>query len=137
MPESKKPESKKLEPKEPSNDAGKAARQQYLDLAKRVTGDAKLDYATLYQRFAENDWAAVKLDDAVAALSLKAGNSPKQTVGILHQSPYLQYQVHHHNVPLAPMSQYVRSTVLKTVQQQKRSQPQQRSALRSSEIEKD
>ena len=136
MPESKKAEPKKLEPKEPSNDAGKAARQQYLDLAKRVTGDAKLDYATLYQRFAENDWAAVKLDDAVASLSLKAGNSPKQTVGILHQSPYLQYQVHHNNVPLAPMSQYVRSTVLKTVQQQsKQAQTQQRNTSRSSEME--
>ncbi|MGB3293604.1 MAG: hypothetical protein WBB01_11515 [Phormidesmis sp.] len=136
MPESKKPNFKKLEPKEPSNEAGKAARQQYLDLAKRVTREANLDYATLYQRFAENDWAAVKLDDAVAALSLKAGNSPKQTVGILHQSPYLQYQVHHHNVPLAPMSQYVRSTVLKTVQQQsKQARAQQRSTSRSSEIE--
>ena len=135
MPSNKRP-SNKLMPKEPSNEAGKIARQQYLDLAKRVIGEAKLDYATLYQRFAENDWASVKLDDAVAALSLKAGNSPKQTVGILHQSPYLQYQVHHQNVPLAPMSQYVRSTVLKTVQQQqKQVQAQQRSTLRSSEIE--
>ncbi|MEM8502406.1 MAG: hypothetical protein AAF716_04560 [Cyanobacteria bacterium P01_D01_bin.1] len=126
-----------LEPKQPSNESGKAARQQYLELAKRVTGEASLDYDTLYQRFAENDWAAVKLDDAVASLSLKAGNSPKQTVGILHQSPYLQHQVHQRNVPLAPMSQYVRSTVLKTVQQHKQVQSQQRSALRSSEVEKD
>ena len=125
-----------LKPKQPSNESGKAARQQYLDLAKRVTGEANLDYDTLYQRFAENDWAAVKLDDAVASLSLKAGNSPKQTVGLLHQSPYLQHQVHQRNVPLAPMSQYVRSTVLKTVQQQKQTQPQQRSTSRNSEIEK-
>ncbi|MEO1396250.1 MAG: hypothetical protein AAFV90_25420 [Cyanobacteria bacterium J06634_5] len=125
-----------LKPKQPSNESGKAARQQYLDLAKRVTGEANLDYDTLYQRFAENDWAAVKLDDAVASLSLKAGNSPKQTVGILHQSPYLQHQVHQRKVPLAPMSQYVRSTVLKTVQQQKQTQSQQRSTSRNSEIEK-
>ncbi|MEL7011313.1 MAG: hypothetical protein AAGM29_22385, partial [Cyanobacteria bacterium J06588_4] len=69
--------------------------------------------------------------------SLKVGNSPKQTVGILHQSPYLQHQVHQRNVPLAPMSQYVRSTVLKTVQQQKQVQSQQRSPSRSSEVEKD
>ncbi|MEO0767861.1 MAG: hypothetical protein AAFY72_00275 [Cyanobacteria bacterium J06649_4] len=124
-----------LKPKQPSNESGKVARQQYLDLAKRITGEANLDYDTLYQRFAENDWAAVKLDDAVASLSLRTGNSPKQTVGILHQSPYLQHQVHHHNVPLAPMSQYVRSTVLKTVQQQRQVQSQQRSASRSSEIE--
>ena len=125
-----------LQPKEPNNEAGKAARQQYLDLAKQVTGEADLDYATLYQRFAENDWAAVKLDDAVAGRSLKAGNSPKKTVGILHQSPYLQHQVHHRNVPLAHMSQYVRSTVLKTVQQQKQAQSaQQRNPLRSSGVE--
>ncbi|MBE9061114.1 hypothetical protein [cf. Phormidesmis sp. LEGE 11477] len=124
-----------LEPKKPSNEAGKAARQQYLDLARRVTGEANLDYNTLYHRFAENDWAAVKLDDAVASLSIRSGNSPKQTVGILHQSPYLQHQVHQRSVPLAPMSQYVRSTVLKTVQQQKQAQSQQRSPSRSSEIE--
>ncbi|MEL6779997.1 MAG: hypothetical protein AAFO06_22405 [Cyanobacteria bacterium J06597_16] len=124
-----------LEPKKPSNEVGKVARQQYLDLAKRVTGEANLDYDTLYQRFAENDWAAVKLDDAVASLSLRVGNSPKQTVGILHQSPYLQHQVHQRNVPLAPMSQYVRSTVIKTVQQQKQAQSQQRSTSRSSELE--
>ena len=126
-----------LKPKQPSNESGKVARQQYLDLAKRITGEANLDYDTLYQRFAENDWAAVKLDDAVASLSLRVGNSPRQTVSILHQSPYLQHQVHQRNVPLAPMSQYVRSTVLKTVQQQKQVQSQQRSALRNSEIEKD
>ena len=125
-----------LKPKQPSNESGKAARQQYLDLAKHVTGEANLDYVTLYQRFAENDWAAVKLDDAVASLSLRFGNSPKQTVGILHQSPYLQHQVHHCNVPLAPMSQYVRSTVLKTVQRQKQAQSQQRSSLQSSDLEK-
>ncbi|MEO1392398.1 MAG: hypothetical protein AAFV90_05780 [Cyanobacteria bacterium J06634_5] len=124
-----------LEPKKPSNEVGKVARQQYLDLAKRVTGEANLDYDTLYQRFAENDWAAVKLDDAVASLSLRVGNSPKQTVGILHQSPYLQHQVHQRNVPLAPMSQYVRSTVLKTFQQQKQAQSQQRSTSQSSELE--
>ena len=126
-----------LKPKQPSNKVGKVARQQYLELAQRITGEANLKYATLYQRFAENDWAAVKLDDAVAALSLKSGNSPKQTVGILHQSPYLQHQVHQRNVPLAPMSQYVRSTVLKVVQQQKQVQSQQQSPSRSSEIEKD
>ena len=125
-----------LKPKQPSNESGKVARQQYLALAKRITGEANLDYDTLYQSFDENDWAAVKLDDAVASLSLRMGNSPKQTVGILHQSPYLQHQVHQRNVPLAPMSQYVRSTVLKTVQQQKQTQSQQRGTSRNSEIEK-
>ncbi|NJM96923.1 MAG: hypothetical protein HC800_06825 [Phormidesmis sp. RL_2_1] len=126
-----------LEPKQLSNPAGQAARQQYLELAKRVTGEAKLDYATLYERFVENDWAAVKLDDAVATLALKVGHSAQETVGILHQSPYLQHQVHHRNVPLAPMSQYVRSTVLKSVQQFKQARSQQRRASQSAELEKD
>jgi hypothetical protein len=50
--------------------------------------------------------------------------------------------VHHRNVPLAPMSQYVRSTVLKGVQQLKparslSSETQPRSTSQKSEIEKD
>ena len=114
-----------LTPKTPETAAGQEARQQYLTLAQQVIGDAQVDYTTLYQRFAENDWAAVKLDDAVALKALKAGHSPKAVVGILHQSPYIQHQVHHNQVPLAPMSQYVRSTVLKVMQQWKQSQAAQ------------
>lgn len=114
-----------LTPKTPETAAGQEARQQYLELAQQVTGDAQLDYSTLYQRFAENDWAAVKLDDAVALKGLKAGHSPKVVVGILHQSPYVQYQVHHNRVPVAPMSQYVRSTVMKVLQQWKQTQATQ------------
>lgn len=75
-----------------------------------------MDYSTLYQRFAENDWAAIKLDDVVAEAVLRAGFSPKSVVGVLHQGPYLQFQVHHWKTPLAPMSQYVRSTVLTAMQ---------------------
>jgi hypothetical protein len=120
-----------LKSKEPENEAGKQARQQYLEHAQRITGDASLDYNTLYQRFAQNDWAAIKLDDAIALSALKAGRSPKEVVGILHQSPYLQYQVHGNKVPLAPMSQYVRSTVMKAVQKTERSSGQQRSQERS------
>lgn len=114
-----------LTPKTPETAAGQEARQQYLELAQQVTGDAQLDYSTLYQRFAENDWAAVKLDDAVALKGLKAGHSPKAVVGILHQSPYVQHQVHHNRVPVAPMSQYVRSTVMKVLQQWKQTQATQ------------
>ncbi|NET33339.1 MAG: hypothetical protein F6K19_15185 [Cyanothece sp. SIO1E1] len=111
-----------IQPKEPENKAGKKARQQYLEQARKVIGEADLDYHTLYQRFAQNDWAAIKLDDAIALTSLKAGYTPKQVVGLLHQGPYLQYQVHDNKVPLAPMSQYVRSTVMKAVQQVQKSQ---------------
>jgi hypothetical protein len=122
-----------LKPKEPSNEAGKQARQQYLEHAQKITGDAGLDYNTLYQRFAQNDWAAIKLDDAIALAALKSGHSPKEVVGILHQSPYLQYQVHGNKVPLAPMSQYVRSTVMKAVQKTERSPSQQKAPEHSTQ----
>ena len=105
-----------LTPKEPESEVGRKARQAYLQFAQRVIGESTLDYPTLYRRFAENDWAAIKLDDAVAEAVLRAGFSPKSAVGILHQGPYLQFQVHHNKVPLAPMSQYVRSTVLTAMQ---------------------
>ena len=105
-----------LTPKEPESEVGRKARQAYLQFAQRVIGESTLDYPTLYRRFAENDWAAIKLDDAVAEAVLRARFSPKSAVGILHQGPYLQFQVHHNKVPLAPMSQYVRSTVLTAMQ---------------------
>ena len=106
-----------LTPKEPENERGVLARQQYLELARVVIGELQIDYGTLYERFAQNDWAAVKLDEAVALKGLTTGHSPKAVVRILHQSPYMQHQVHQNKVPLAPMSQYVRSTVMKLWQQ--------------------
>ena len=129
-----------IKPKEPDNSAGQQARQRYLELSRRLIGEPKLDYTTLYQRFATNDWAAVKLDDAIALSALKSGSTPKETVAILHQSPYLQHQIHQNKVPLAPMSQYVRSTVLKAVQQLQKSQAfeqtlQQRSRQRQTGME--
>ena len=57
-----------------------------------------------------------RFDDAVAEAVLRAGFSTKSAVGVLHQGPYLQFQVHHQKTPLAPMSQYVRSTVLTAMQ---------------------
>lgn len=111
-----------LQPKEPENEMGRQARQQYLAQARKVIGEAEVDYSVLYRRFAENDWAAIKLDEAIARTALKSGYTPKQVVGLLHQSPYLQHQVHANQVPLAPMSQYVRSTVMKAMQQLEKSQ---------------
>ena len=108
-----------LTPKEPANERGVVARQQYLELARVVIGEPQIDYGTLYERFAQNDWAAVKLDEAVALKGLTTGHSTKLVARILHQSPYMQYQVHQNKVPLAPMSQYVRSTVIKLWQQVK------------------
>jgi hypothetical protein len=121
-----------LKPKTPEKEAGKEARRQYLALAQQVIGDPQMDYDTLYQRFAENDWAAIKLDDAVSLKALKAGYEPKAVVGILHQSPYVQHQVHQNKVPAAPMSQYVRSTVMKVMQQWKVAQPSQQNTPKQS-----
>jgi hypothetical protein len=104
-----------LTPKEPATEVGVQARQAYLTFAQRVVGD-EVNYATIYQQFASNDWAAIKLDDAVAEAVLRAGYSKKSAVGVLHQGPYVQHQVHQKGAPAAAMSQYVRSTVLMAMQ---------------------
>ena len=109
-----------LIPKEPANECGVLARQTYLELARRIIGEPQIEYGVLYQRFAENDWAAVKLDEAVALKGLIVGHSPEVVSWILLQSPYLQYHVHQNKVPLPPMSQYVRSTVMKLFYSRKR-----------------
>ncbi|MEO1743096.1 MAG: hypothetical protein AAFR99_14965 [Cyanobacteria bacterium J06629_9] len=125
-----------LKPKEPANEKGEKARQLYLEMARAVVGEANLGYESLYQRFAENDWAAIKLDSAVALRGLQAGHSPRTVVGMLHQSPYMQHQVHQKKVPLAPMSQYARSTVAKLANQLESARAEKsRSQSRSSEIE--
>jgi hypothetical protein len=103
-------------PKEPEKLAGQEARQTYLVFARAVIGETNVDYATLYQRFAHNDWAAIKLDDGVALAALKSGYSAKDVVGFLHQSPYVQHQIHVGQVPVATMTQYAKSTVQKALQ---------------------
>ena len=120
-----------LTPKEPANERGVLARQQYLELARVVIGEPQIDYGTLYERFAQNDWAAVKLDEAVALKGVMTGHSPKLVARILHQSPYMQHQVHQNKVPLAPMSQYVRSTVMKVLQQVEKAKPLRTQPIKS------
>ncbi|NJL37269.1 MAG: hypothetical protein HC840_05565 [Leptolyngbyaceae cyanobacterium RM2_2_4] len=106
-----------LQPKEPAKELGQQARQQYLMQARQIVGQPNLDYSTLYQRFAENDWAAIKLDEAVVVAALKAGITPKTTVNMLHQGPYVQHQVHVRQVPVLAMSQYARGTVIQVMHQ--------------------
>ena len=103
-------------PKEPKKPAGQEARQTYLVFARAVIGETNVDYSTLYQRFAPNDWAAIKLDDGVALAALKSGYAAKDAVGFLHQSPYVQHQIHVGQVPVATMTQYAKSTVQKALQ---------------------
>jgi hypothetical protein len=59
-----------------------------LVFARAVIGETSVDYSTLYQRFAPNDWAAMKLDDGLALAALKSGYAAQDVVGFLHQSPY-------------------------------------------------
>ncbi|NJP08296.1 MAG: hypothetical protein HC866_01505 [Leptolyngbyaceae cyanobacterium RU_5_1] len=120
-----------LDPKEPAKELGREARQQYLIQARQVIGEADLDYRTLYQRFAENDWAAIKLDEAVAAAALKAGIAPKESVYMLHQGPYVQYQVHVKQIPVFAMSQYARGTVVQASHQIQRRQQRSLARVRS------
>jgi hypothetical protein len=119
-----------LTPREPKSEVAIKAREVYLTFARRVIGESNLDYTTLYQRFAENDWAAIKLDDAVAFQGLKAGFTPKEVAVVLLQSPYIQHQIHHKRVPAAPMTQYAKGTVIKMLQQLNVTQSAQQSASR-------
>jgi hypothetical protein len=80
-------------PKEPEKPARRKARHTYLVFARGVIGETNVDYTTLYQRFAPNDWAAIKPDDGVALAALKSGCAAKAVVSFLHQSPYVQHQV--------------------------------------------
>ena len=119
-----------LTPREPKSEVAIKAREVYLTFARRVIGESNLDYTTLYQRFADNDWAAIKLDDAVAFQGLKAGFTPKEVAVVLLQSPYIQHQIHHKRVPAAPMTQYAKGTVIKMLQQLNVTQSAQQSASR-------
>lgn len=129
-----------LHPKEPEKEAGHKARQAYLAIAQQVIGESSLDYTTLYQRFAQNDWAAIKLDDSVAVAALKQGYSPKETATVLHQGPYMQYQVHQRKAPVPAMRQYIKATVMQAVQKLGKTRtmqgkPQETSMLRDFELE--
>ena len=101
-----------LKPKEPQFDYSRKARADYLEYARAVIGDFTLDYLTLYGRFAENDWACIKLDKAVAFVALKSGRLPAEVGSLLHQGPYIQFQVHHNQVPVTPMTYYAREIVM-------------------------
>ncbi|MCU0570103.1 MAG: hypothetical protein MUF49_26465 [Oculatellaceae cyanobacterium Prado106] len=114
-------------PKEPSHELGQQARQRYLDQARTVIGESDLSYTAVYQRFAQNDWAAMQLDKSIAEAALKNGISAKEVVETLHQGPYIQYQVHQKKVPKQVMTQYAKGLVIqelyKLQQRQKTQQP--------------
>ena len=97
-----------------------------------------MDYPTLYQRFVGNDWAAIKLDEEVGKTALKAGYAPKDVVQFLHQSPYVQHQIHQKQVPVKSMTRYAVSLVTEAVQemqQGRRSVQRQQRHLPQRELE--
>ncbi|MBT9317891.1 hypothetical protein [Leptothoe spongobia] len=98
-------------PKETKTEAGKAVRQTYLEVSRRVIGEPEIDYTELYQRFTQNDWAAIKLDDSVALAALKSGKPAKEVCLMLLQGPYVQHQVHVKQVATMTMTRYAKSTV--------------------------
>lgn len=108
-----------LTPKEPEKAIGKEARQTYLVFARGVVGDMGMDYTHLYQQFAVNDWAAMKLDDEVASAALMAGYAPKDIIGFLHQGPYIQHHLHGRKVPVKTLTHYAKSTVMMAMEQMK------------------
>ena len=106
-------------PKPPDTltEAAKVARESYLDLARQVIGEPTIDYPQLYQRFIQNEWSAVKLDDEVALTALQSGKSPKDACLTLLQSPYVQHQVYVKEVLRATMTRYVKATVREALKQ--------------------
>jgi len=111
-------------PKEPETEIGQQARQDYLKYARGVIGSSAassstMDYETLYQQFAVNDWAAIKLDDAVCLAALKAGRKPQEVFGFLHQGPYVQCQFYEKQVARLTLSRYCEATVRQALQQLK------------------
>ncbi|NET40000.1 MAG: hypothetical protein F6K19_49960, partial [Cyanothece sp. SIO1E1] len=49
--------------------------------------------------------------------ALRSGNAPNEVVGMLHQSPYVQYQVYEKQVLPPAMTQYAMGTVAQVRQQ--------------------
>jgi hypothetical protein len=116
-----------LTPKEPQKAIGQEARQTYLVFARGVIGDMAMDYTSLYQQFAVNDWAAMKLDDEVTTAALKAGYAPKDIIGFLHQGPYIQHHLHGRKVPVKTLTHYAKSTVMMAIEQMKEGRSSQSS----------
>jgi hypothetical protein len=129
-----------LKPKDPSHEIGKQARQKYVDQARVVIGETDLDYNGIYQKFVQNDWAAMQLDKSVVEAALKNGTPAKELVETLHQSPYIQHQVHQKKVPKQIMTQYAKGLVIQELyklQQQAPKKAQQPSRQPKSGLEMD
>ena len=99
-------------PKEPQTEGGCQARQQYLQFAQRIIDEPTMDYATLYKRFAPNDWAAIRLNDAVAEVALREGMAPQGVTGLLYQGPFAQCQYHQRGVTIHALNRCLRESLI-------------------------
>lgn len=87
-----------------------AQRQRFLEYANAVTGKV-WNYPDLYREHISSDWAAIQLDQKVAAAALKAGESGEAIAHLLQQGPYARFQRDVKQVQPATIEQYVRGTV--------------------------
>ena len=99
-------------PKEPQTEVGRQARQQYLQFAQRIIDEPSMDYATLYRRFAPNDWAAIQLNDAVAEVALSEELAPQGVIGLLCQGPFTQFQHHQQGVTIHALQRCLRESLI-------------------------
>jgi Bacterial TSP3 repeat len=79
-------------PREPETEKGRWARSQYLGFAQTILNDSKLNYETLYQRYAANSQEARSLDQSVAEIALQSRTEPKILIQLLAQGPFTQQQ---------------------------------------------
>jgi len=99
-------------PKELQTEGGRQARQQYLQLAQHIIYEPTMDYATLYKRFAPNDWAAIQLNDAVAEEALRGGLAQQEVIGLLYQGPFAQCQYHQRGVTIHALHRCLRESLI-------------------------
>jgi hypothetical protein len=101
-----------FKPKEPQTEGGRQARQQYLQFAQHIIYEPTMDYATLYKRFAPNDWAAIQLNDAVAEVALREGLAQQEVIGLLCQGPFAQFQHHQRGVTRHALNRCLRESLI-------------------------
>lgn len=106
-------------------------REQYLSYARRIMRQPQLDYKSLYQQFGNNEWAAKRLDQAVAMTALRDRKSPSEAAYLLAQGPHVQKQTGERGMKPADLIDYAKLTVTQGMQSLQRSQRNQVAQQRS------
>ena len=87
-----------------------AQQQRFVEYANAVTGKGWI-YPDLYRAYIGSDLSAIQLDQKVAAIALKAGESGEAIASLLQQGPYARFQRDVKQVQPSVIEQYVRGTV--------------------------